>query len=108
MSIRKHKGNELLAMTANDLRSGKAVFLDKQYCWTTNYSNAVISDDTNVIEKMRLTATQDEDSNLIIAAYLIDIDSISKMPKRYRENFRISGPSYNPSVILKGENHVSL
>ena len=101
MSTQKHKGKGLQAVTANDLRSGKVVYLHPQFLWTNHLSKALVSDDATLIETMKQAANRDDKSNLVVGVYMIDVDASSRLPTRYREKFRMQGPSYDPGKLIE-------
>jgi len=89
----KHKGKGPQTMTANELREGYSVWMTKDFTWSTDYSDALQTEDTDVIAKMQEIADRDVEANEVVAAYFIDIDPESGLPARYRERFRVTGPS---------------
>ncbi|NNE58813.1 MAG: DUF2849 domain-containing protein [Hellea sp.] len=93
MSSLKHKGKGPQSMTANELREGYSVWLTQDLVWTTQYSKALLTEDADLIEKMQLIADRDVAANEIVGAYFIDIDTETGLPARYRERFRVTGPS---------------
>jgi len=101
MSTAKHKGKGPQAMTGNDLREGYSVWMTVDYAWTPDFSQALKTEDVDIIEKMRKTANQDEDANKVVGVYFIDIETESGQPVRYREKFRVSGPSYDTADEIK-------
>ncbi|GEM_PF-151786 len=96
MSTLKHKGKGPQALTANGLRKGPVVYLTPDYVWSTDYADALITEDAAAIEKMGETGDRDEDANLIVGPYFIDVEADSGLPARYREKFRMNGPSFDP------------
>lgn len=103
MSTLKHKGKGPQAMTANELRSGPVVYLTPDFVWSTFYSEALITEDGDLIEKMGQVADRDEEANIIVGAYFIDVNGDSGKPARYREKFRKNGPSFDPGVPTYAE-----
>ena len=89
----KHKGKGPQSMTANELREGYSVWLDADLAWSTDFNDALKTEDVSLIEKMQLVADRDVEANEVVGAYFIDIDPESGLPVRYREKFRVSGPS---------------
>lgn len=89
----KHKGKGPQSMTANELREGYSVWLDKDMVWSTDYANALLTEDADLIDKMQSVADRDVEANEVVGAYFIDIDPETKLPVRYREKFRVTGPS---------------
>ena len=98
MSTLKHKGKGPQALTANGLRTGPVVYLTPDMVWSTFYDDALITEDKDLIEKMGDIGDRDEDQNLIVGPYFIDIDPDSGLPARYREKFRMNGPSFDPGT----------
>lgn len=97
----KHKGKGLQALTANELREGHTVWLDADFIWTRNFQQALLTEESDVIEKMYETGMRDEMDNKVIEPYFIDVDTSTQLPVRYRERFRVHGPSYDTADKLK-------
>ncbi|NNC37644.1 MAG: DUF2849 domain-containing protein [Acidimicrobiales bacterium] len=98
MSTLKHKGKGPQAITANGLRNGPVVYLDPNYQWSTSFDDALISEDPDIIEKMRHAGDAAENANLVVGVYFIDVSAETGLPVRYRERFRTNGPSYDPGT----------
>ena len=98
MSSLKHRGKGPQVMTANELRQGPVVYMTPDYNWTTDFSLALQTEDTRLIENMNKAAERAVDANIVVGAYFIDIDPETKAPARYRERFRMNGPSFDPGV----------
>ena len=96
MSALKHKGKGPQVLTANGLRTGPVVYLDTKYRWTTSFAEALVSENPEVIEKMRKVGEEAERANLVVGLYFIDVSAETRLPVRYRERFRANGPSYDP------------
>lgn len=92
----KHKGKGPQALTANELREGFVVWLTEAFEWSLDFKDAFLTEDADLIEKMRAFGTQQENDNIVVGVYFIDVDPDSGLPVRYREKFRVSGPSYDP------------
>ena len=92
----KHKGKGPQALTANELREGFVVWMSKDFEWSLEFKDALHTEDVDVIEKMRAFGEQQENENIVVGVYFIDVDPETGDPKRYREKFRVSGPSYDP------------
>lgn len=103
MSTLKHKGKGPQALTANGLRTGPVVYLSADFTWNTAFENALLTEDPDVIEKMQSIADRDEEANLIVGAYFIDVNAQTGKPARYREHFRAEGPSYDPGKPTHAE-----
>jgi len=94
----KHKGKGPQAITANDLRSGEVVYLNPKFLWTPQLSKALVETDKAQIEAMLAAGRLSETENLVVDVYPIDMEPDGSAPTRYREKFRMNGPSYNPGV----------
>lgn len=97
----KHKGKGPQSLTANELREGLNVWLTPDFTWSRDFSEALLSEDADVIEKMREIGARDEDNNDVVGVYFIDVDLETGLPARYRERFRVAGPSYDTAEELK-------
>ena len=96
----KHKGKGPQAMTANRLREGDCVWLDADMAWTTDWANALKTEDEQYIERMAQTAERDASANIVVGHYFIDVETDTDLPARYREKFRTKGPSYDTAELL--------
>ena len=103
MSTLKHKGKGPQAMTANELRDGYNVWLDENLDWTRDYNNALRTEDQDLIDRMQLKAETDEAKNFVVGTYFIDVEPDSRKPARYREKFRVNGPSYDTADLLEAK-----
>ncbi len=102
MSTSKHKGKGPQVMTANDLKDGLVVWLTPEWMWSNRFQEAFKTEDPDQIEQMRAVADRDEAANIIVGAYFIDIDPTTGKPARYREKFRVSGPTNDLSYSKDG------
>lgn len=98
----KHKGKGPQALTANALREGLVLWLGPDFEWTPDFSKALLTEDADMIAKMGETGERDEDANHVVGVYFIDVDAETKLPVRYRERFRVKGPSYDPGSAALG------
>jgi len=96
----KHKGKGPQALTANALRDGLNVWLNADFTWSQDFTQALRSEDPEVIETMRETGERDSEANRVVGVYFIDIDPETGLPARYRERFRVKGPSYDTADAL--------
>ena len=103
MSTLKHKGKGPQAMTANELRDGFNVWLDENLDWTRDYNKALRTEDTDLMERMKLRADTDEAKNIVVGTYFIDVEPETGLPARYREKFRVKGPSYDTADLLEAK-----
>ena len=100
MSSAKHKGKGPQSLTANTLRDGLSVWLTPEFAWSMNYSEALITEDNETIEKMESYGEKSEYANDVVAPYFIDVEAESGLPVRYREKFRVRGPSYDTATLV--------
>ena len=101
MSTAKHKGKGPQALTANMLRGGLNVWLTKDFDWSHDYADVFLTEDPDTIEKMQAKGEADEAANLVVGAYFIDVETDTGLPVRYREKFRVKGPSYDTADEIK-------
>jgi len=101
MSTAKHKGKGPQSLTANELRGGASVWLDENMDWSRDFSDALKTEDEALIEKMQAKGDADSNDNLVVGVYFIDIEHETGLPVRYREKFRVKGPSYDTAAELK-------
>lgn len=101
MSTAKHKGKGPQSLTANELRGGASVWLNADLEWSRDFADALKTEDEALIEKMQAKGEADSNDNIVVGVYFIDIDPESGLPVRYREKFRVKGPSYDTAAELK-------
>jgi len=101
MSTLKHKGKGPQAMTANELRDGYSVWLNENLDWTRDYQKALRTEDPDLMERMQLRADTDVAKNIVVGTYFIDVEPDTGLPARYREKFRMNGPSYDTADLLE-------
>ena len=100
MSSAKHKGKGPQSLTANELRGGASVWLNAELEWSRDFDDALKTEDEALIEKMQARGEADSNDNLVVGVYFIDIEPESGLPVRYREKFRVKGPSYDTADEL--------
>jgi len=100
MSSLKHKGKGPQSLTANELREGFSVWLTPEMEWSRDFGEALKTEDEALMEKMKAKGDEDEEANLVVGVYFIDIEPDSGLPLRYREKFRVKGPSYDTAEEL--------
>ena len=98
MSTLKHKGKGPQALTANELREGYSVWMAKDLSWSRDYKDALITKEQDKIDAMQAQGAKDDKANIVVGVYFIDIDADSGLPVRYRENFRVNGPSWDTAA----------
>ena len=99
----KHKGKGPQALTANLLRGGYSVWLTPDMEWSQSWNDALTTEDTELMERMQSVGECDTDANEVVGVYFIDVEPDSGLPVRYREKFRVRGPSYDTADELSGE-----
>ena len=95
MSAKSHNKHSLQALTANDLRYGHNLWLTADLTWSDDFSKALITKDAQQCAAMEKQGAADDAANKVIGVYFIDIDPESLLPIRYREKFRVQGPSWD-------------
>ena len=100
MSSAKHKGKGPQSLTANELRGGASVWLTKELEWSRDFNDALKTEDETLIESMQAKGKADAEDNIVVGVYFIDIEPESGLPVRYREKFRVKGPSYDTADEL--------
>ncbi len=93
----KHKGVGPQSLTANELREGLNVWMTASLEWSTDFADALKTEDGDLIEKMREAGERDSDDNLVVGVYFIDVEPETGLPVRYREKFRVTGPTHDQS-----------
>ena len=93
----KHKGVGPQSLTANELREGLNVWMTADFEWSVDFKNALLTEDADVIEKMAEVGDRDENENVVVGVYFIDVEPGTGLPVRYREKFRVSGPTHDQS-----------
>jgi len=76
------------------------VYLSPKYLWIHQLSKALVSEDKAEIETMLTAARRSEEQSQVVDVYLIDMEPDDFTPVRYREKFRMNGPSYNPGTFV--------
>lgn len=82
-------------LTANDLHSGGVIFATSEGNWSSFITQAQLSSDSQTEETLVSMGNQSVEAQTIVDPFLIDINIINgvPVPKRYREQLRVSGPS---------------
>ncbi|MBX2884585.1 MAG: DUF2849 domain-containing protein [Granulosicoccus sp.] len=101
------KATTATIIVANDLSTGRTVYLGKDGLWHPNTEKVrVLTDNADAQSKLRL-CEQDPD---VIGPYLVKTDAQGK-PEHIREVIRLRGPSIyavNMPITEKGESCVSV
>ena len=90
-------------MTANELRDSFDFLLDDNLDWTPDYDKALRTVGQDMIDRMQLKAQTDENKNIVVGTYFIDVEPETGLPARYREKFRVNGPSYDTADLLEAK-----
>ena len=82
-------------VTANDLRSGDAVYLTATAGWTRRIGEAAVVANVEAGTALLAEAEAQAKKNIVVAPYLIPVDASVTPPKpiQYREILRAEGPS---------------
>ena len=85
----------LKIVTANRLRDGVVVFLDREGDWTVRVQESRIVEDGEPAECLLQEAENAVARQEVVNPYLIDavLDGGIPVPTRYREQIRAQGPS---------------
>jgi hypothetical protein len=79
--------------TANRLDDGRVVYLDRRGRWLDTMAQARIADDEAAAADLDAKARLGEVANLVIGAYLIEVEGQPLRPARLRERIRAEGPT---------------
>ena len=83
-------------ITANHLLNGNVVYLNSQFDWVNNLSDAKVFTDETSIEEAIINANSQQHE--VVGVYSINIAVLNEIitPKHFREQFRTKGTSnYN-------------
>ena len=83
-------------ITANHLLNGNVVYLNSQFDWVNNLSDAKVFTDETSIDEAIINANSQQ--HVVVGVYSINIAVLNEIitPKHFREQFRNKGPSnYN-------------
>lgn len=100
MSTAKHKGKGPQSLTGNELREGYSVWLTPDLEWSRDFADALKTEDEVLIDAMQAKGAESEEANFVVGVYFIDIETDTGLPVRYREKFRVKGPSYDTAEEL--------
>lgn len=95
-------------ITANRLRDGTVVFFSAEAGWTEGIEDAQVFDTAEAAAAGMAATKKDEDDNLVLDVYAIDViqkDGRS-VPSRLRELIRATGPTVHPEhgkQLLQGK-----
>jgi len=93
----KHKGKGPQSLTANELRDGHNVWMTSEFTWSKSYKEALRTEAPDMIAKMQDIGERDAKDNQVVGIYFIDIEPETGLPVRYREKFRVTGPTHDRS-----------
>ncbi len=83
-------------IVANDLRTGRVVYLDRRGNWQQSIGNAQMFADSERLETALAQAQSDEQNNHVIAPEVVVFDEQQNRPQHYREQIRSHGPGCLP------------
>ncbi len=85
-------------ITANRLKDGTVVFLGPDVGWVEQIAEARVFDAADSIAPALAATKKDEQDNLVIDVYAIDVDSKNGIlrPTKLREAIRATGPTVHP------------
>ena len=85
--------SELQVMAANDLRTGRVVYLADSGLWSDDFQQARCLSDDATIKSAELQANVAMHENQVIDPYLVELAAGSASPEHIRERIRQSGPT---------------
>ncbi|MDP6952983.1 MAG: DUF2849 domain-containing protein [Alphaproteobacteria bacterium] len=100
--------------TANRIADGRVVYLGAHGAWHETMAEARVADDETAAADLDAAARLGEVANLVIGAYLIEVEGRPLRPARLRERIRAAGPTVQvelnrpPTPIAAEWAHVSL
>ncbi len=82
-------------LTANDLHTGRVIFLSPKGVWSTFISQACLSFDLKMENELAAIGHQAVNNQLVVEPFFIDVTIEDGLPSplRFRERLRINGPS---------------
>ncbi|MCC5793439.1 MAG: DUF2849 domain-containing protein [Chromatiales bacterium] len=80
---------------ASRLRDGRAAFLTREGNWSVDIASGAVADDPEQAAALLVRARQDEQRNLVVDPYLVDVRIIKGRPSPvdWRERIRAEGPT---------------
>ena len=96
----------LQILTANDLRTGRVVYYTSKNDWSTYVTEAQVARDELAAERLVTKGELAEQSQVVVGAYLIELESDyeTPVPVRFREKLRVGGPSIHHSFKKPASN----
>jgi hypothetical protein len=85
-------------IVANDLRTGRVVYLGRKGKWLQHLSGAEVFSDNETLETALDAAITSERNNYVIAPEAVAIDPALREPAHYREQIRSNGPTCVPPL----------
>jgi hypothetical protein len=91
-------------ITANRLTDGAVVFLGTDRAWGERLDRAAMYDGKEAVATALEQAKQDEENNLVVDVYAIDVSANSGavVPTKLRELIRARGPTIHPEFTKAG------
>ena len=79
--------------TANDLRSGRVVFLTARGDWSARFDAAIVAATPEAAASLLLAARADEAACRVVEPALVDVGGAATAPASLRERIRAFGPT---------------
>ena len=91
-------------VTANRLFDGAVVFLGVDQSWVERLDRAAAYDSKDAVEAGLARAKRDEENNLVVDVYAIDVSTHggAVVPTKLRELIRARGPTIHPEYAKPG------
>jgi hypothetical protein len=93
------------ALTANLLRGGTVVFLDRTGAWSPAVDRAVVALEPDAVAALEQRGREAEAANLVTGAYLVEVERRggTVTPLHIRERIRALGPTVRPDLGIQAE-----
>lgn len=82
-----------VAVTANDLRSGRVLYRTFEGGWAPDVARAEIARDPARADALLAAAKADHDRGVVVEPFAISVDPVTGMPVALREQIRATGPT---------------
>jgi hypothetical protein len=85
-----------VAITANDLRTGRVLYRAPGGTWVPEIERAEIARDPAQVAAALEAAKIDHDSGVIVEPFAVAFDAAARAPSSLRERIRAQGPTVRP------------
>jgi hypothetical protein len=82
-----------VAITANDLRTGRVVYLAPGGLWVAETARAAIAGDSARAEALLAAAKADHSRGIVVEPFAVAFDAARGQPASLRERIRADGPT---------------